>query len=238
MNKIGIYGIIKKIIDPNKLIYILESEELSFIINGTKVLYINDKVFVIGTLDYNIEYEDREDRLIESDKYLIIDCDSIVILDKFDKYYKKLNKINQNNIEEDYEFDSNIGNIQKLDNQKLEDEIQILKQKLQISDDKNRELNHNNQILIKKIDEMKKSTLYFEDVLKIKDNEIVSLKSAITYKKDNKEEYQDILKDNQRLKDEIEELKKYYSKFELNVSMKEEGQKISKVVERESFSDF
>lgn len=55
------------------------------------------------------------------------------------------------------------------------------------------------------------------------DNEIVSLKSAITYKKDNKEEYQDILKDNQRLKDEIEELKKYYSKFELNVSMKEEG---------------
>ena len=85
---------------------------------------------------------------------------------------------------------------------------------------------------------MKKSTLYFEDVLKIKDNEIVSLKSAITYKKDNKEEYQDILKDNQRLKDEIEELKKYYSKFELNVSMKEEGQKISKVVERESFSDF
>ena len=84
MNKIGIYGIIKKIIDSNKLIYILESEELSFIINGTKVLYINDKVFVIGTLDYNIEYEDREDRLIKSDKYLIIDCDSIVILDKFD----------------------------------------------------------------------------------------------------------------------------------------------------------
>ena len=37
---------------------------------------------------------------------------------------------------------------------------------------------------------------------------------------------------------EIEELKKYYSKFELNVSIKEEGQKISKVVERESFSDF
>ena len=36
MNKIGIYGIIKKIIDSNKLIYILESEELSFIINGTK----------------------------------------------------------------------------------------------------------------------------------------------------------------------------------------------------------
>lgn len=128
--------------------------------------------------------------------------------------------------------------VKTLDNQKLEDKIQILKEKLQISDDKNRELNNNNQILIKKIDEMKKSTLYFENVLKIKDNEIVSLKSAITYIKNNQKEYQDILKDNQLLKHEIEELKKYYSKSELNFSMKEEGQKISKVVERESFSDF
>ena len=53
--------------------------------------------------------------------------------------------------------------------------------------------------------------------------------------KELEEKYQDILKDNQLLKYELEELKRYCKELELNASSQE---KQSKVVHRESFSDF
>ena len=56
--------------------------------------------------------------------------------------------------------------------------------------------------------------------------------------KELEEKYQNILKDNQLLKYEIEELKKYCKELELNASSSKEQEKQSKIVERESFSDF
>ena len=75
---------------------------------------------------------------------------------------------------------------------------------------------------------------HFENILKIKEDEIISFKNT----------NEKIIKDNQVLNNqlinknyEIEELKKYCNELQLNFS-KQEQQTSSKVVERESFSDF
>ena len=176
--------------------------------------------------------------------------------------------------------------VKTLDNQKLEDEIQILKEKLQIS----QENNQNNEILNQEIEELKESKLFLENILKTKENEIISLKNdnriiliqiedlkqelvsknseieelgksnlkiheitshfgnILKIKEDEiislKNTNEQIIKDNQVLNNqlinknyEIEELKKYCNELQLNSSIQEE-QTSSKVVERESFSDF
>lgn len=176
--------------------------------------------------------------------------------------------------------------VKTLDNQKLEDEIQILKEKIQISEYNNQ----NNKILNQEIEELKESKLSLENIIKIKENEIISLKNdnriiliqienlkqelvsknfeieelgksdlkiheitshfenilkikedeIISFKNINEQ----IIKDNQVLNNQlsnkncqIEELKKYCKELQLN-SFKQEQQIPSKVVERESFSDF
>lgn len=183
--------------------------------------------------------------------------------------------------------------VKTLDNQKLEEEIQILKEKLQISEDNNQ----NNEILNQEIEELKESKLSLENILRTKENEIISLKNVneksiednkvLNKEKENlkqelvsknseievlgksnlkiheitshfenilkikedeiisfKNTNEKIIKDNQVLNNqlinknyEIEELKKYCNELQLN-SSKQEEQTSSKVVERESFSDF
>lgn len=149
--------------------------------------------------------------------------------------------------------------IKTLDNQKLEDEIENLKNQLLISQNKNQLLTNDNQILNNEIEELKKSN----SDLKSKDNEILNLKNSIDLSnqkindfgfkyRELEEKYQNIVNNNQTLNSElkilknelvnkeiqIEDLKKYCIELELNVSSKQEEQKSSKVVERESFSDF
>ena len=159
--------------------------------------------------------------------------------------------------------------VKTLDNQKLEDEIKILKEKLKISEDNNQ----NNEILNQEIEDLKESKLSLENILRTKENEIISLKNvnekSIEYnkvlnkekenlkqelvsknseieelKKSNLRIHEKSIKDNQVLNNqlinknyEIEELKKYCNELQLN-SFKQEQQTLSKVVERESFSDF
>lgn len=120
--------------------------------------------------------------------------------------------------------------VKTLDNQKLEDEIQILKEKLQKSQDNNQ----NNEILKQEIEQLKESKLSLENIVRMKENEISYLKNT----------NEQIIKDNQVLNNqlinknyEIEELKKYCNELQFNSSSQEE-QTSSKVVERESFSNF
>ncbi len=116
--------------------------------------------------------------------------------------------------------------VKTLDNQKLEDEIRTLKEQLRINETQNQTLSNNNQILINQNEE-------FENLLKVKDDEIVNLKSVMISKNNEAEEkYQNILKEklqiseennqnNEILKQEIKELKESKLSLENIVRIKE-----------------
>ena len=115
----------------------------------------------------------------------------------------------------------------KNDNKIILIQIEDLKQELVSKNSEIEELGKSNL----KIHEI---TSHFENILKIKEDEIISFKNT----------NEQIIKDNQILNNqlinknyEIEELKKYCNELQLN-SFKQEQQTLSKVVERESFSDF
>ena len=115
----------------------------------------------------------------------------------------------------------------KNDNKIILIQIEDLKQELVSKNSEIEELGKSNL----KIHEI---TSHFENILKIKEDEIISFKNT----------NEKIIKDNQVLNNqlinknyEIEELKKYCNELQLNFS-KQEQQPSSKVVERESFSDF
>jgi hypothetical protein len=82
----------------------------------------------------------------------------------------------------------------------------------------------------------------FEDEIKsLKNNINLSNEGIEDFEfkyKELEEKYKNILKDNQFLKYEIEELKRYCKELELNAFSSREQEKQSKVVERESFSNF
>ena len=147
-------------------------------------------------------------------------------------------------------------------NEILNQEIEELKESklsleniLSIKEDKIISLKNDNKIILIQIEDLKQElvsknseievlgksnlkiheiTSHFENILKIKEDEIISFKNT----------NEKIIKDNQVLNNqlinknyEIEELKKYCNELQLNFS-KQEQQPSSKVVERESFSDF
>ena len=147
-------------------------------------------------------------------------------------------------------------------NEILNQEIEELKESklsleniLSIKEDKIISLKNDNKIILIQIEDLKQElvsknseievlgksnlkiheiTSHFENILKIKEDEIISFKNT----------NEKIIKDNQVLNNqlinknyEIEELKKYCNELQLN-SSKQEQQTLSKVVERESFSDF
>ena len=91
LNKIFIEGTIVEVIDSKALIYVLQEKESGILwrLNSTKKLDWGYLVEVIGRVDFEVEYYERSDLLIESSRFLVVDCSEVIILDipkKYDDY--------------------------------------------------------------------------------------------------------------------------------------------------------
>ena len=181
------------------------------------------------------------------------------------KYTLEVKTLDNQKLEEEIQILKEKLQISEDNNQNseiLNQEIEELKESklsleniLSIKEDKIISLKNDNKIILIQIEDLKQElvsknseievlgksnlkiheiTSHFENILKIKEDEIISFKNT----------NEKIIKDNQVLNNqlinknyEIEELKKYCNELQLNFS-KQEQQTLSKVVERESFSDF
>ena len=83
LNKIFIEGTVVEVIDSKALIYVLQEKESGILwkVNSTKKLDWDYLVEIIGRVDFEVEYLDRSDLLIENSRYLVIDCSEVIILD-------------------------------------------------------------------------------------------------------------------------------------------------------------
>ena len=83
MNQITIQGHIIQIQDYNSLIYKLKEveSELFWIIHSCKELKLGWSVQVLGSVDMNVNYQDRLDMLVETTRNLIVIPNRVEILD-------------------------------------------------------------------------------------------------------------------------------------------------------------
>ena len=139
------------------------------------------------------------------------------------------------------EFDNNkFTAVESKEQEKQEEEIKI-DFKL-VADERGLKTSKDTQLLkysleVKTLDNQKLE----DEIMRLENNINLSNEETEDFEfkyKELEEKYQNILKDNQLLKYEIEELKKYCKELELNASSSKEQEKQSKIVERESFSDF
>ena len=83
MNQIKIKGTITRILDSNSFIYELQQESsiLRWNISASTELILGDLVELLGEVETEKEYEDRDDYLIESSRYLSVVCEWVDILE-------------------------------------------------------------------------------------------------------------------------------------------------------------
>ena len=237
----------------------LENEE--FIFDNAQVEFDNYKFTAVESKEQEKQEEIRLDfKLVSEETGLETSKDT-----QLPKYALEVKTLDNQKLEEEIQILKEKLQISEDNNQNseiLNQEIEELKESklsleniLSIKEDKIISLKNDNKIILIQIEDLKQElvsknseieelgksnlkiheiTSHFENILKIKEDEIISFKNT----------NEQIIKDNQILNNqlinknyEIEELKKYCNELQLNFS-KQEQQPSSKVVERESFSDF